>query len=111
MLGKTSQVLARLHGLAEDCDVLGAAPRPAVDVLESARIYADYRQMLARREVAELDVVFDGCGFPVVLLKGAAYLMAEVPLGKGRRLNDIDLLVPRECLAQAESLLQDAFIY
>lgn len=108
VLGKTSQVLARLHGLAQDCGALATAPRPAVDVLESARIYADYRQLLARREMAELDAVLSGCGFPVVLLKGAAYLMAQVPLGKGRRLNDIDLLVPREHLAQAESILQQA---
>jgi hypothetical protein len=108
VLGKTSQVLARLHGLAEDCGALDRAPRAAAEVLHSARIYADYRQMLARREVAELNVVFQGCGFPVVLLKGAAYLMAGVPLGKGRRLNDIDLLVPREHLGRAESILQDA---
>lgn len=108
VLARTSQVLARLHGLAEDCGALDRAPRAAAEVLHSARIYADYRQMLARREVAELDAVFRGCGFPVVLLKGAAYLMAGVPLGKGRRLNDIDLLVPREHLGRAEALLQDA---
>lgn len=108
VLGKTSQVLARLHGLAEDCDALQAAPRAAVEVLHSARVYADYRQMLARREVAELEAVFNDCGFPVVLLKGAAYLMADVPLGKGRRLNDIDLLVPPANLGAAESLLQAA---
>ena len=108
VLGKTSQVLARLHGLAEDCNALDRAPRAAAEVLHSARVYADYRQMLALREVAELEAVFCGCGFPVVLLKGAAYLLGDVPLGKGRRLNDIDLLVQREHLGEAESLLQAA---
>lgn len=42
---------------------------------------------------------------PPVALKGAAYLMAELPNARGRLCNDIDLLLPREQLERAETLL------
>jgi hypothetical protein len=39
------------------------------------------------------------------VLKGAAYVAAGLPAAAGRLFNDIDLLVPREQLPQAESAL------
>ena len=107
VLARSSRLLARLHGQAEDAGLLQDIPTVAREVLESARIYADYRQLLARRELYHLDELFAHLGFPVVLLKGAAYLLGDVPMGKGRRLNDIDLLVPRARLDEVESLLRE----
>jgi hypothetical protein len=42
------------------------------------------------------------------LLKGAAYALADLPAAAGRVFNDIDLMIPKARLAQAESLLQAA---
>jgi hypothetical protein len=42
---------------------------------------------------------------PVVLLKGAAYVMAALPAAGGRVFGDIDILVPKSALAQAETQL------
>jgi hypothetical protein len=107
-LARAAKVLARLHGYAQEREVLNEIPPAARDVLQGARIYADYRQLLARRELRELSHVFAECGYPVVLLKGAAYLLAELSPGIGRRLNDIDILVPYDKLAHTEALLQQA---
>jgi hypothetical protein len=107
-LARAAKVLARLHGYAQERAVLDDIPPAARDVLQGARIYADYRQLLARRELRELSEVFAGCGYPVVLLKGAAYLLAELSPGIGRRLNDIDILVPYDKLVHTEALLQQA---
>jgi Uncharacterised nucleotidyltransferase len=41
-----------------------------------------------------------------VLLKGAAYVAAELPPGRGRRVADVDVLVPRGRLADVEAALQ-----
>jgi hypothetical protein len=42
---------------------------------------------------------------PVVLLKGAAYLIAGLPPGRGRLFSDIDIMVRRECLTETEQSL------
>jgi hypothetical protein len=44
-------------------------------------------------------------GVLFVLLKGAAYVMADLPPARGRVFEDVDILVPREQLATAESAL------
>ena len=43
---------------------------------------------------------------PWILLKGAAYIAMKLPPGRGRRVADIDILVPREHLDDAEAALQ-----
>ena len=45
---------------------------------------------------------------PLVLLKGAAYMVAELPPSSGRSLSDLDLLVRREDLPQIERALVEA---
>ncbi|QDS88327.1 hypothetical protein EC9_25170 [Rosistilla ulvae] len=44
----------------------------------------------------------------VVLLKGAAYIAADLPWARGRNTNDLDLLVPEESVACVERALVDA---
>lgn len=46
----------------------------------------------------------------MILLKGAAYLFAGIPVARGRHLSDVDILVPRRKLEGAElSLLADGW--
>jgi len=58
-----------------------------------------------RVEAMRLVGLLHQAGIPVVLLKGAAYLMADLPPAQGRLFGDIDLLVARADLARAESAL------
>ncbi|QDV14244.1 hypothetical protein CA51_41410 [Rosistilla oblonga] len=44
----------------------------------------------------------------IVLLKGAAYIAADLPWARGRITNDLDLLVPENSLASVEKVLADA---
>jgi hypothetical protein len=98
----------RLHSLVESRGILESIPGNARDVLMGARIYADYMQMIARCELRDLNSLFANAGFPVVLLKGAAYVAAGLPVAAGRGLNDIDILVPGANLDEAEGLLTRA---
>jgi hypothetical protein len=54
-----------------------------------------------RRSLAAVDT-------PVVLLKGAAYLMAGLRPAKGRLFSDVDIMVKRDSLAAVESALFSA---
>jgi hypothetical protein len=52
-----------------------------------------------------VDRAFHDFGHPVVLLKGAAYLFQELPMAEGRIFDDVDILVPREAIPEAERRL------
>lgn len=65
---------------------------------ESARVQALWEAEMARRALAPL-------GVPVILLKGTAYAAAGLDAGRGRSIGDLDILVPRDSLGDAEQAL------
>ena len=74
--------------------------------LEAARVVAEANRRAVRWEVHCVLKALDGTGIPVVLLKGAAYVLADLPAGKGRLFNDIDFMVPKARLEQVEQALR-----
>jgi hypothetical protein len=97
-----------LPRIAEDLNELGllqdvpAAPRAH---LEAARKLGQAQADAVRREVAHIDRALAATGVPIVLLKGAAYLLAGLPAARGRIFSDIDILVPRRALPEVEAAL------
>lgn len=73
--------------------------------LEAALRVCKAQRAEVLRETRFLDQALAGLGAPVVLLKGAAYAAAELPASRGRVFSDVDILVPKDALARAESLL------
>jgi hypothetical protein len=63
------------------------------------------QQAEIRRELVFVLDALKGFSSPVVLLKGAAYVMGDLPAASGRVFGDIDFLVPKAALAQAETML------
>ncbi len=49
-----------------------------------------------------------GVGYPLVLLKGGAYIGQDLPIAAGRLPSDVDILVPKAHIADAQSRLRDA---
>lgn len=102
---------ARLLGwLVTQADARGLpanSPQWLDDRLTSARALVREYDRAVRWEIDRLKRAFVGSDVRWVLLKGAAYLAASLPPGRGRRVADIDLLVPHACLGQAESILKD----
>ena len=68
---------------------------------EQARVQAIWESEMARRALAPLAI-------PVVLLKGNAFLAANLDAGVGRSVGDLDILVPRASLEAVESALLGA---
>jgi hypothetical protein len=96
-------LVARLAWLAEG-QGLSVAGRPG-EYLEGARLVAYRQNQAVRFEVDRIQAAFEGSDIPVVLLKGAAYVMCDLPCALGRTFSDIDLLVPAAHLATAEKIL------
>lgn len=103
---------------ARACNLLGAlaarlqarqvpAPGPAGRHLAGALQLSARQRLSVQWEAQSLQLALGGLGVPVVLLKGAAYVMApaEQALGHGRLFGDIDVLVPRAALGDVEQAL------
>lgn len=56
-------------------------------------------------ELHQLAPLLRQADFPVVVLKGGAYLLMQLPSAIGRLVADLDLLVPEDALARAESVM------
>lgn len=56
-------------------------------------------------ELDRIDDALSGVDTPVVLLKGAAYVLAGLPAARGRMFSDIDIMVSRDRLDDAENAM------
>ena len=73
--------------------------------LIAARITCVAQQAAVHRELSEIARALQPLGVPIVVLKGAAYLLADLPSSRGRLFSDVDILVPKSALPAVESAL------
>jgi len=96
---------ATLGLLLEDAGLMEAVPpAPREHFAWAAVLLARHRRGL-RFEVDQIRRALDGLDLPLVLLKGAAYVMAGLPPAQGRMFSDVDILVPKERLLEVEAAL------
>ena len=89
----------------EDAGQLATVPDAPRAPREWARTAASRHAQAVRHEVRQIGLALAGTGLPLILLKGAAYAIARLPPGRGRMFSDIDILVPKERLAEVEAAL------
>jgi hypothetical protein len=107
-LARQARVLGVLaNRLRADAGLWQGLPEPVRGQLKGAINYAAYRAQLVRMELAALDEALPA-QFRVVALKGAAYLLQDLPNALGRAPNDVDLLVAREDIDEVEAALNAA---
>jgi hypothetical protein len=98
-LGATLALLAEEHG------VFKTLPARVQRRLGWERTAWERHGQAVRFETRQVRHALLGTGLPLILLKGTAYVAAGLPAAAGRLFSDIDLLVPKERLAEVESLL------
>ncbi len=101
-----SNLLARMHTHLQSHGQMASVPQEAIRHLNWATTLASRHADLAKMEIAEINSALAPLEKPVVLLKGAAYLAAGLPAGRGRVFTDIDILVRRSALERSEKALQ-----
>ncbi len=84
---------------------LARVPERPRTYLQGALEIAQRHRGLAGEEMARMRQALRRIEGPVLVLKGGAYLAAQLPAAAGRTLSDFDLMVPRAQLAEAESAL------
>ncbi len=104
---RMSKLVARLGCLAQDANILDDLPAKMVEQFTAARAVADQHARIVRWEVNRVAHALrqEGVDCPVVLLKGAAYLLAGLDVARGRLVTDVDILVPASRLSQVEVAL------
>lgn len=100
-----ANLTAGLCNLAEEAGLLGQIAPQAREHLEWARTVGQRHRQAVRFEVKEIGRALAGLDVPLLLLKGAAYTLAGLPPAPGRLFSDIDILVPKERLAEVEAAL------
>lgn len=104
-LAQGSLLVASLEAVLRVAGVLDALPEPVRAQLESARVLAEANARGVAWETSRLVRALSPLGIPVLLLKGAAYAMADLPPAEGRLFADVDILVPQERLSEVEQAL------
>jgi hypothetical protein len=102
---RRADLLARIALLLDRAGLTDrVAPGPRQHLM-AARTLAAAQHLEIRREVAWIERALQPLGLQPVLLKGAAYLIADAPAALGRTFDDVDLMVPKPRLPEVESHL------
>jgi hypothetical protein len=102
---RAAGLLARLASRFRQHDLMASLPEAVRWHFNAAETLADKQRLAVLWELQQLRDALSDLDGPLIVLKGAAYVAAGLPAAAGRLFNDIDILVPREYLPQAESSL------
>ena len=104
-VARRARVLGRLESDLARTGLLEDIPERAAAHLRAARNVITHRNTLISWEVNRLLWALKDIDVPLILLKGAAYLLAGLPPARGRIFADVDLLVPEERIGEIEERL------
>jgi Uncharacterised nucleotidyltransferase len=104
---RSAGLLARLDVLLNERELFKSVPDPVKRHLIAARRVANNEESIIQWEVNRIAHALPRQDIPIVLLKGAAYVMLELPVARGRFSSDVDILVPKASIANVEKALID----
>lgn len=97
------------HILGQVAAVVEAPKGSKLDeILENARRRSSYDRRMLTFETNRIKRALMGTDIQPILLKGSAYVAEHLLAGIGRRVSDIDILVPEDKLDETERLLRQA---
>jgi hypothetical protein len=102
-----NKLLSRVACMLRDDAHLPLLPEKLRRRIEGALRVSAGSARSVRWEVRKIAAALGSAGIPFMLLKGAAYEMAELGAAAGRLFVDVDIMVRREQLEQAERALFD----
>lgn len=102
---RAASLLGRVISVLADSNLLEIIPDAPRMHLSSANIVAQRQAESIRWEVRCISEALAVEGIDLILLKGAAYVMSDAWAMKGRTFSDVDILVRKSQIADAESAL------
>jgi Uncharacterised nucleotidyltransferase len=105
---RRNAVLAYLAEQAVAVGIFDDLPEYARSALFAAKVSAARLAQLARWELDRVRRALRPAGIPIIALKGVAYILRGMPHASTRLLADIDIMVPRDRIVDAERELLTA---
>lgn len=107
-LAHRHRLLARLACSLGRGGLMSSVPAAAGHHLVAARRVSEYRTRSMLWAVERLPRILGNPKYPLVLLKGSAYIVQNLSIAQGRLPSDLDILIPQAHLAEARVLLRQA---
>ena len=104
-MSRRLRLLGRLAESIVGAGLLADVPGQAARHLSAELRYSRWRSGALVWLLERLPAMLGDTPYPLVLLKGAAYIGQDLPIALGRLPSDADILVPREHLADAQARL------
>jgi Uncharacterised nucleotidyltransferase len=104
-VSRSAKVAATLGTRLQEDQRLAQIPDKPAAHLSSEQALAAYQAQMVQIELRQVERALASLSVPIVLLKGAAYLMQRKSWAQGRMLSDVDILVPRTRLDEVERAL------
>jgi hypothetical protein len=103
---RDADALRLSNRIAWDAGRIGCARQGCLgDRLDGLRVRGAESDRAIRWEFSRIAEAVRETQTTVVALKGAAYVLLDLPFARGRRVGDVDILVPRADLARVEAAL------
>ncbi|MGG7054238.1 nucleotidyltransferase domain-containing protein [Nitrosomonas sp. ANs5] len=104
-LARRVKLLGYLAVRLDEHNLLEVIPARAANLIRSALIRTRKFQQLARWELDRVQWALQDDASSLIVLKGMAYLLADLPIARGRLFADVDLLAPKGSLPGIEATL------
>ena len=101
---RRSNLLARIYSQLIEQNLINYVPKEPLKHLEWTGVIVERRTKAVHWEIKKIREALSKLG-PIILLKGAAYVMAKLPPASGRLFTDIDILVPKDSIPKIEAAL------
>lgn len=105
---RSARLLGTLAARMDAACMAGSIPEAVAAHLWAASAEALYLRQMSLRQLTLIAETLQPLALPVVALKGSAYILASLPCAAGRFPRDIDLMVERNRLDDAERVLKAA---
>lgn len=102
---RTCGLLGRVAHVLQQSPHVDLLPSHLADQLSATTIYSNGFRQDVWRELRHIEQALSTLNTPVILLKGASYVLLGLPSADGRVFSDIDILVKKTHIAAAEAAL------
>ena len=103
---RQESVLASLYAQIIQHNILNKIPAQVHPHLQAAAALSAQRMRQMQWEVNRIQRALRALDVPIVILKGAAYILSDFDFAHGRLLSDVDILVPKDRLDAVEQQLR-----
>ena len=103
--GRRANLLGKLAVLLSDAGLISLLPTSPKGHLLSALKMAERQSSAIHWEISRISEALRSIGVDIILLKGAAYVLAGLPTSRGRTFSDVDILVRKSEIVGVESAL------